>query len=74
MNKQIYDLVQERKEKLLHYRRDFHKHAETAWTEFRTASIVADTQSCLYQVFLHTSYKNERSAERVSPALQRQSR
>ncbi len=51
MNKQIYDLVQERKEKLLHYRRDFHKHAETAWTEFRTASIVADTLTGLgYEV------------------------
>lgn len=24
------------------YRRDFHKHAEAGWTEFRTASIVAE--------------------------------
>lgn len=27
---------------MIERRRDFHKHAESAWTEFRTASIVAD--------------------------------
>jgi aminobenzoyl-glutamate utilization protein A len=33
------------------HRRDFHKHAEAAWTEFRTASIVARELSALgYQV------------------------
>ncbi len=29
-------------EKLIFYRRDFHKYPETAWTEFRTASLVAE--------------------------------
>lgn len=29
--------------KMIELRRDLHKHAEVAWTEFRTASIVADT-------------------------------
>lgn len=29
-------------EKIIAYRRDFHKYAETAWTEFRTASLVAE--------------------------------
>jgi aminobenzoyl-glutamate utilization protein A len=27
-------------DKIIGYRRDFHKHAETGWTEFRTASLV----------------------------------
>lgn len=27
--------------KLINYRRDFHKYAEVKWTEFRTASLVA---------------------------------
>ena len=31
------------KEKTISRRRDFHKYAEAAWTEFRTASIVAKT-------------------------------
>ncbi|MDU4960743.1 MAG: amidohydrolase [Sporomusaceae bacterium] len=29
--------------KMIERRRDIHKHAEAAWTEFRTASLVADT-------------------------------
>ncbi len=38
-------------EKTIARRRDFHKYAESAWTEFRTAAIVADTLSELgYQV------------------------
>lgn len=28
-------------EKLIAYRRDFHKHAESGWTEFRTSAIIA---------------------------------
>ncbi|HTU00546.1 MAG TPA: amidohydrolase [Candidatus Sulfotelmatobacter sp.] len=30
-------------ERTIARRRDFHKHAETAWTEFRTAALVAET-------------------------------
>lgn len=35
-------------EKTISRRRDFHKHAESAWTEFRTASIVAETLANLH--------------------------
>ena len=28
-------------DRVVGYRRDFHKHAEIGWTEFRTASLVA---------------------------------
>ncbi|MBM7608143.1 aminobenzoyl-glutamate utilization protein A [Lysinibacillus composti] len=30
-------------EKMIEWRRDFHRHPEVGWTEFRTASIIADT-------------------------------
>ena len=36
MSKELEDLT-------INQRRDFHKHPEAGWTEFRTASIVADT-------------------------------
>jgi len=39
----IIKAVQRLAEKTTARRRDFHKHAESAWTEFRTASIVAGT-------------------------------
>lgn len=51
MNTDILELVATKKENLVKCRRDLHKHAETAWTEFRTASIVAATLARLgYQV------------------------
>ncbi len=51
MNTDILALVKTKKDNLIKYRRDIHKHAETAWTEFRTASIVAETLTRLgYQV------------------------
>ena len=51
MNMDILELVETKKEKLVHCRRDLHKHPETAWTEFRTAAIVAETLVGLgYQV------------------------
>lgn len=43
MNTKILDFVQGKKEEIIKCRRDFHKFAESGWTEFRTASIVADT-------------------------------
>lgn len=43
MDKKILQLAQELQEKTIARRRDFHRYAEVAWTEFRTASIVADT-------------------------------
>jgi len=38
----IAELVQAVEVRLIADRRDFHKHAETGWTEFRTASIIAE--------------------------------
>jgi aminobenzoyl-glutamate utilization protein A len=43
MNSKILALAQGQKEEIINRRRDFHKFAEVGWTEFRTASIVADT-------------------------------
>lgn len=36
-----YEEARGMKEELIHQRRDFHAHPETAWTEFRTTSIIA---------------------------------
>jgi len=41
MKEQINKLALSSQDELVHLRRDFHRYAETAWTEFRTASIVA---------------------------------
>ena len=51
MDTKIKTLVQSLVDKTIARRRDFHKHAEAAWTEFRTAAIVADTLTALgYEV------------------------
>lgn len=51
MTTDILELVKAKKEQLVNCRRDLHKHAEAAWTEFRTAAIVAETLTRLgYQV------------------------
>ena len=51
MNTDILELVKAKTEQLFNCRRDLHKHAEAAWTEFRTAAIVAETLTRLgYQV------------------------
>jgi aminobenzoyl-glutamate utilization protein A len=48
----MLELAKKRQVSLVRYRRDFHRHAEAAWTEFRTASIVADTLANLgYTIF-----------------------
>ncbi len=53
MDRKIKELVHSLKNKLIERRRDFHKHAEVAWTEFRTAAIVADTLTTLgYKVLV----------------------
>ena len=41
MDADIIRAAQDLKDRTVARRRDFHKHAEAAWTEFRTASIVA---------------------------------
>jgi aminobenzoyl-glutamate utilization protein A len=51
MDAQIIKAAQELRERTVTRRRDFHKHAEAAWTEFRTASLVAKSLEGLgYQV------------------------
>lgn len=39
--KKFFEQAQNLKEEIILRRRDFHKHAESGWTEFRTAAIVA---------------------------------
>jgi len=41
MMDRICRIAAEIEERVIAYRRDFHKHAEVGWTEFRTASLVA---------------------------------
>lgn len=49
----IHALCQQIEAKIIAYRRDFHRHAESGWTEFRTASLVARRLNELgYQVTL----------------------
>src|SRR5512146_2755041 len=51
MDADIVKAAQGLKDKTIARRRDFHKYAEAAWTEFRTASVVAKTLADLgYQV------------------------
>jgi len=53
MDAKIVELAKRLKEKTISRRQDFHKHAEAGWTEFRTASIVANTLKGLgYQVLI----------------------
>jgi aminobenzoyl-glutamate utilization protein A len=41
MDRKIIELANKLKDKMVERRRDFHRHAEVAWTEFRTAAKVA---------------------------------
>jgi len=43
MTLKLEGLNNELENKIINYRRDFHKYAESGWTEFRTASKVAET-------------------------------
>lgn len=55
----IAKLSADLEENIIKQRRDFHQHAETGWTEFRTASIVADTLDKLgYQVLVGDEVMN----------------
>lgn len=42
MSINLYDVAKSLEQEMIAIRRDFHKHPESAWTEFRTASIVAE--------------------------------
>ncbi|HWR38902.1 MAG TPA: amidohydrolase [Patescibacteria group bacterium] len=51
LKEKIHQLSTAMNQELIDCRRDFHRYAETAWTEFRTASLVANNLSRLgYQV------------------------
>ena len=53
MSENILAYAQGMKEEMIIRRRDFHKYAEVGWTEFRTASIVAETLTTLgYEVLV----------------------
>jgi len=53
MSKTILAFAQGMKDEMIARRRDFHKYAESGWTEFRTASIVAETLTTLgYEVLV----------------------
>ena len=41
MKEKIIELAKQMQPKLAALRRDFHKHPELAWTEFRTTAIIA---------------------------------
>jgi len=57
------------KDKTVARRRDFHKYAETAWTEFRTAAVIADTLTDLgYQVSVGDEVIEEQSMMGVPSA------
>lgn len=58
----LVEKAEQLKEKTIARRRDFHKHAEAAWTEFRTASIVADTLTALgYEVLAGAEVVDEQA-------------
>jgi aminobenzoyl-glutamate utilization protein A len=51
MTEQVNQIADEIEQDIIDYRRDFHRHAESGWTEFRTASLVARRLSDLgYEV------------------------
>ena len=69
MNSKILELAEAQREKLITRRRDFHNYPEVAWTEFRTASIVADTLASLgYQVLTGEEVINQEAMMGVPSA------
>ncbi len=53
MNRKIQEIVDRIEDRIIHYRRDFHRYPEAGWTEFRTASLIARKLKDLgYQVKL----------------------
>jgi len=69
MFNEILKLASELQPKTVERRRDFHRHAEVAWTEFRTASIVAETLTSLgYKVQVGEEVIDARAMMDVPPA------
>lgn len=49
----LYDDAMAMKDVMIHRRRDFHAHPETAWTEFRTTSIIAtELKKWGYEIYM----------------------
>ena len=49
----LYDDAMALNDTLIQYRRDFHAHPETAWTEFRTTSIIAtELKKMGYEIYM----------------------
>lgn len=66
---EIFQLADKLKEQTIKVRRDLHKHPEAAWTEFRTASFVAQTLTKLgYDVLAGDEALAESSMTGVPPA------
>ena len=62
MDAQIIKAAEALQEKTIARRRDFHKHAEVAWTEFRTAAYVAKILTGLgYEVYTGEQTHDEAS-------------
>ncbi len=69
LDKEINTLADKLKEITIKRRRDLHKHAESAWTEFRTAAFVADTLTGLgYQVMAGGEVIEESAMMGLPPA------
>ncbi len=51
--KEKFQFIESLEDQLINYRRDFHKYAESGWTEFRTTSKIAEKlQGLGYKVYL----------------------
>lgn len=61
LKNKIMEMAKNLENNIIAYRRDFHKHAESGWTEFRTASIVAEKLHQLgYTVLVGDEVMNEK--------------
>ena len=61
MNELIEELVNDIKDKIINYRRDFHKFPEIAWMEFRTASLIGKALIDMgYNVYIGKELINDR--------------
>ena len=68
MKDKILDTAKQLQSELVALRRDFHRHAESAWTEFRTASIVAKhLEEAGYEVYWGEDVIDEASMMGVPP-------
>ena len=55
-----YEEAMEMKDEMIRQRRDFHAHPETAWTEFRTTSLIAEElQKLGYEVLMGSDILDE---------------